>query len=458
MKSLFASEVLAHPLVLWSVAATVVIAAGSGLYYIQGSKAPVVSSSQEQVAATTTITASGIVTPAQNPDLALQSGGRVAVVTTKVGATVTRGTLLVSLDTAALSAARAQAAANLRAAQARLAELEAGPRTVDISAKQTAVAQTEQSLSNLYTQAQNDILAAYSNTLGAVHANTDTLFNNADSQPTVVFNTSDTQAANDAATKRTAVNSLFDAWQAALGAQSGDTAALEAQLNASVARLMTLRQYADTLTQAVAGAISSSAFSASSAATANTNLTLLRATINATIAQLQADTEQIASDKIAIQSAQDSLNQTLASSTPQVLEAAGAAVDAASASLDAADASLRNAVVVAPFNGTVAAVRVKVGDLVPPNTTAVSLIPQSALQVEAYLSESDAAKIVVGTEAQVTLDAYSNGRLFNATVVGIDRSPTMQNNIPAYKVTLQFVQDDPALAPGMTANISITPR
>jgi multidrug resistance efflux pump len=458
MKSLFTAEILRHPIVLWAAGAVVVIAAASGFYYIESSKAPSVGGTQTQATSSEAIIATGTVTPSQNPDLALLSGGRVATVNVTVGQTVTRGALLVSLDTAALSASRAQAAANLEAAQANLEQLEAGPRLVDVSAKQTAVSQAQQTLSNLYSQVPIDLSAAYSNSLGAVHADTDTLFNNADSNPTLAFETSENQAATDAENQRTTINGMLAAWKADTASASTDPTTLEAGLSSSLTRLQSLRSYADTLTEVLGSVILTSSFPQSSVTVANASIGALRASISASLSQIQIDTQQIASEKLAVQSAQDALNQALAGATQESVNAQTAAVNAASANLDAANAALRNATIVAPFNGTVAAVRVKVGDTVGPNTSAVSLIPQSALQVEAYLSESDAPKVAVGDAADVTLDAYGSNRVFAATVVGVDRSPTMQSGVPAYKITLQFLQNDSAISPGMTANVSVTPH
>lgn len=458
MQGFFNKHVLGHPLVLYAVGAVGVIALGSGLYYYSNAQAPS-PYIDTAVASSTTITASGTVTPSENPDLAFETAGRVAVVSVAVGQTVSKGATLAALDTAALSAARSQAAANVRAAEARLALLQAGPRQTDVSVRQTAVDQAKQTLANLYAQVPNDLSAAYSANLGAVHADTDSLFNSPGSQsPTLAFTTSDTQAGIDVGTARETLNNSLITWGSAIANLGTDPASLEAALADSMVRLNLLRTYTNLLTEALAGAIVNSTFTASSISTANTNLAALRASISSSLSTLQADTQQIASDKLAITSATDALNQTLAGATSQDVEAAGAAVDAAQASLAAAEAALNNAIVSAPFSGTVASVQVKVGDLVSPNTLAVSLTPQSALEVDAFLSEADAARVRTGDDAAITLDAYGAGRSFPATVVSVDRAPTMQHNIPAYKVTLQFDHNDPAISSGMTANVTLTPH
>lgn len=456
MHAFFSKQVAGHPIVLASIGLSALIA-GASVYYYATSRAPSVSlgaDSQTQNA----ITGSGTIEPAQNPDLAFVSGGRVSGVSVAVGEKVARGALLASLDTASLSAALAQAEANLKGAQARLSQMQAGPRDTDLAIRQTAVTQAQQALSNLYQNVPSDITDAYSGTLSAVHTGTDTLFNNPDSStPSLVFQTSGSDNSGTSASARIAANAELSAWKGEVAALSSDQASLDAALARSIAHLSAVRSFANTLTEALGSALTSPSFPQSSVSAAQTAVAALRASASASLSRLQTDQQQLASAKLSVTAAQDALNQLKAGSTPQDIAAQQAAVDAASASVSAAQAALNNAVVVAPFSGTVSAVRVKKGDIVPPNTTAVSLTPQSALQIEVYFSEIDAAKIGAGTPASVTVDAYGSGKPFSATVISVDRSPTMQSGVPAYKATLQFAEDSALVSPGMTANVSIIP-
>ena len=173
---------------------------------------------------------------------------------------------------------RAQASANLNAAQARLASLQAGPRDVDVSAKETAVSQAEQALQNLYTQIPNDLGGAYSGSLGAVHGDTDTLFNNPNSSPSVAFQTANTQAANDAATERTGVNTLFATWSS--GSSDTDPDTIETDLSGAITNLRALRDYANALIGALGNAIPSSQFPQASITAGNASLAALQTTVS----------------------------------------------------------------------------------------------------------------------------------------------------------------------------------
>lgn len=459
MKGFFAREVLGHPIVMSSIGLVVLVAIGSSAYYAVGSRPPTIESAlvtatSSQVVAD--ITATGVIALSQNPDLSFVSGGRVTAVNVAVGQSVGSGQTLASLDTASLAAARDQAAANVRAQQAHLDEMLAGARDVDVTAKETAVAQAEQAQSNLVSSAIIDIGSSYSSIVGALHADADPLFQNPDSfMPTLIFQSINNQAAQSAVNERVHVGAEITAWQSNAQVSSSDLAAVAAELQASQSHALALRPLIDTLTQALSQAIPNGSFTSSSVTTAQSNLSSLHTVVEAAIAKLQADQQAIVNSKLTLQSAQDALAQTKAGSTQQQIEAQKAVIDAAQASLNAANAAIANAIIVAPYSGTVSAVHVKRGDIVSPNSVAVSLTPHSALQFEAYLSEVDAPHVSSGDVVAITLDAYGTSRLFPATVVSIDRSPTMQNGTPAYKVVAQFASDDGALAQGMTGNIII---
>ncbi len=458
MKNFFSAHVLTNPLVLWAAGAVVVIALGSGVYYISASHTPNVSDLPPIAEASTTITGTGTVEPAQNPDLAFESGGRVTHVYVAVGDTVSQGETLAALDASTLEAQRAQAAAGLDAQEATLEQMQAGARQVDIDAKQTALAQAQLSVSNLYATVSATLSDAYGKAYSAVQTDTNSLFNNPNSGASVslAFTTADSSSAINSVNARLQSNVELSEWNTELAALSQtDTGQLDAAITADVAHLSQIRGYADTLTQALSNAVQTTSFPAAAISADTVAVAAMQSTVTGRITALQNLEQQISAAKLAVQSAQDSLNQTLAGSTKDELDAQQAQVEAAQANIDSINAQIAKTIIAAPFAGTVSSVQIKIGDIVSADEAAVSLIPESALQVDAYFSETDVASIAVGTSANVTLDAYGNGRIFPATVVSVDKSPTMQNGVPAYKVVLQFTQSDPSVAPGMTANVSI---
>ncbi len=459
MKSFFEKEVLAHPLVMSALGAVVVIALGSGVYYFVSTRSPQSSvATVEMGSINETVTGSGTVEPSQNPNLAFVGGGRVVSVHASVGAQVYQGQVLAALDTASLHAQEAMAEANVEAAQAKLDSLNAGARATDVQSGQTAVAQAQQSLANVYANIPATLTDAYNKTYNGVRQNTDALFNQPTMpQPTVTFQTSNSQAAVDASNARTTLNVQLPSWSSTIDSlnTASDAHTIDAALSASIVQLTNVRTYTSTLLQALANAVPSSNFTAAQIATAQTSVSTLNSTASSLILSLQGAQQQIASGKLAVQSAQDALNKIQAGATSQDIAAQTAQVDAAKAQVASIEAQIANNIIVAPFSGTVASVNVKAGQTVAPNTVAVSLTPQSALQVKLYVSEVDVAKLQTGDSAQVTLDAYGSGKIFPATVASIDRSPTTESGMSGYKVVLQFTNNDESISTGMGANATI---
>lgn len=449
-----------HPLVLMAILAVALIALGSGIYYAVATASPQSQTSTPVMGTIEeTVSGQGTVEPAQNPDLAFQNGGKLASVNVAVGQKVSQGQLLASLDVSALSAQRAQAQANLKAQQARLSQLQAGPRGVDVSAKQTAIDQAHATLSSLYSGIPAALVGAYDKSFSGVIASTDTLFNQPNSaSPSLAFTTTNSQIGVNASNGRSLINAELSLWKQETDSLSSASqpSQIDQELTMSLGHLNSLRTYLDTLLQALGSATPSQSFSQATIASAQASVGALRDTTNSMIATLLTVQQQIQTDRLLIRSAEDALNQTNAGSTAQDIQAQQAQVEAAQASIENINAQIANNVIVAPYSGIITSVAVKSGQIVPPNTVAISLAPESALQVVIYLSEVGVAKLAVGNPASVTLDAYGLARTFAAHVVSIDRSPTQQNGTPGYKVTLQFATDDTAISSGMTANVTIT--
>ena len=85
----------------------------------------------------------------------------------------------------------------------------------------------------------------------------------------------------------------------------------------------------------------------------------------------------------------------------------------------------------------------------------MSLINNSGLKIQTYVSENDVAKIQSGDAADVTLDAFGTGTTFPATVTTVDAAQTQVNGSAAYMVTLHFVNPNGQIKDGMTGNVHI---
>ncbi|MCL4395688.1 MAG: efflux RND transporter periplasmic adaptor subunit [Chloroflexi bacterium] len=131
---------------------------------------------------------------------------------------------------------------------------------------------------------------------------------------------------------------------------------------------------------------------------------------------------------------------------------AQAAVDSAQVAVTQAQDNLDKAKLVAPFDGSVAAVNFAVGDTA--SGTAVVVADLNHLQVNATVAEVDIPNIKVGQAAQITLDAVSN-KTYDGKVAAIGPVGTVTSGVVNYPVTVDVTNPDDQIKPGMTANLSV---
>jgi RND family efflux transporter MFP subunit len=171
-------------------------------------------------------------------------------------------------------------------------------------------------------------------------------------------------------------------------------------------------------------------------------------------AEVQAAIAADSGDESALAAAQNVLTLAQAGSTPDQIAAQQAVVQQAQAAVASAQVALNNASLVAPFSGTVQNLTAQVGQVVSPGSPLLSLINNSGLKIEAYVSENDVANIKPGDDASVTLDAFGS-TAFPATVTTVDAAQTQVNGSAAYLVTLHFANPDSSIKDGMTGNVHI---
>jgi HlyD family secretion protein len=140
--------------------------------------------------------------------------------------------------------------------------------------------------------------------------------------------------------------------------------------------------------------------------------------------------------------------------TAEALALAQAQVEQAQAALDLAKIAAGDAVLVAPFDGTVAAIPVDVGQVVAPSTPAMTFGNLTKLEIETTdLAEADVAKVVMAQPVKVTLDALPEQTL-TGQVVRIASIANDHSGDKVFKVTVDL-SDTAGLRWGMTANVEM---
>jgi len=401
------------------------------------------------------VSVTGTVVPVQNIDLAFSEGGRINHIYVGVGDKVTEGETLLTLDNSDLSAQVAQAEANVATQQANLANLEQGTRPEQIQVQRAAVAKAQQDLQNDYAGIFDILNDAYAKADDAVHNQTGPFFTNGDTpSPQLTFQISDPQVQVNVVNLRVQATNELNKWKAELAPLASDSATgtLLAALDQGQAHLSVIRSYLGSALDAVN---SNSNLSDATVATYRANINVGRTNVNNSYTALSDQEQAIASQSITVQQANDQLTLDLAGSTSDQIAAQEAQVAQAKANASYAESLLAKTVLRAPFSGTVTKMNLVKGDVVAANDPAVSLIGSGKFEIEAYVAESDIAKVAIGDTATVTLDAYGNGVVFTAKVIKIDLSETVLDGVATYKTTLQFDTEDQKILPGLTANVDI---
>lgn len=154
--------------------------------------------------------------------------------------------------------------------------------------------------------------------------------------------------------------------------------------------------------------------------------------------------------------AQAQLDLAMGDAGKAEIKAADAQVAQTKAALDVAKAALQDAVLIAPFDGTVALVSVEVNQSVAPGALAVLVGDLSKLEVETTdLAEVDIAKVAIGQTANVTADAFPD-KVFKGPVVRIASSSSDRRGDKVYKVVIALGDDAASvLRWGMTTKVDI---
>jgi multidrug efflux pump subunit AcrA (membrane-fusion protein) len=135
---------------------------------------------------------------------------------------------------------------------------------------------------------------------------------------------------------------------------------------------------------------------------------------------------------------------------PKAVAVAQARLDNANSSLAATQAQLKDLELLAPFDGTVSEVDVRLGEWVNPGQPVLLLADLANLQIETTdLNEIDAARIAVGSPVSVTFDALP-GIEVNGKVTSIAPKASEGSGVN-YKAVILLDELPAALRWGMTA-------
>lgn len=162
----------------------------------------------------------------------------------------------------------------------------------------------------------------------------------------------------------------------------------------------------------------------------------------------------------------DLSSQALLDIVQNAYEQAEALVQVYQASLDRAEDQLSKCTIRSPMEGIVTALNSEKGEIVVlgtmnnPGTVIMVISDLSAMEIEAEVDETDIARVGIGQEVEISLDAFPD-TTFKGEVIQIGNSPKAtgfggSDQITNFMVKILILDEVENIKPGMTASVDIT--
>jgi HlyD family secretion protein len=359
------------------------------------------------------VSASGSVEPRHRASLSFEQPGLVDEVLVEVGDAVEKGAPLARLDRESLELQVRQAQASLASAKAQLAQLEADARPEEIASAEANLRAADAQVNNAAAQLDRLQSGATAAELAAAEAEL-----------------------ASAMTEQKKAKDLHDRTMECF-------------------RIDIPKYYKGTICPALGAPEEQARFSL---AAADKALAAAQAQYDELLAGTDADQLRAAeADVLAAtarrDAAQAQLDLLLTGATDEQIAAAEAQVEQAQAALEQAELALELGTLHAPFDGVVAEVNVKAGEIAP-TAPAVTLVDTSQFHVTVSVDEIDVARLDEGQAAQVTIESFPDVTL-SGSVERIAPAATFEGGVVYYDVTIDLNPTDTPIRADMTANATI---
>lgn len=391
------------------------------------------------------VSVTGKILPARKADLAFEKSGVVKTMPFKIGDTLKKSDLVAQLNSESDQAA-------LDSAKAHLNELLRGLRPEEYASNEAVVFSASTSLANAR---RNTLIAArdgFVKAQGAVLNNTDIFFNNAQSaNPTikVVAPSYPLQIAINE--KRSNVNDALMHWKAEVDHIGAGTNPLT--LMESVDKdLATIKDFMSSLSDIVGY------LTPNNSGLSQTAIDTYLAAMNSGLASFTQAISALDSARANLQNAISAYDQATNKFLVEIAGASNESIAAERAKVAQYQAELNKNKIISPIDGVLTRSEPELGEFVSAGKVLFTIQSADEYKIEANVAEADIAKLGIGNNAAITLDAYGPSVVFDATVRAVDPAETILEGVPTYKVTLAFEQDDNRIRSGMTANIDIITR
>lgn len=423
----------------------------------------------ERGAVKSIVSASGLIEPLTTVDVKSNAGGRVDLLAVDVGDEVEPGQLIAKIDPADSEMAFKQASADLSAADAKLSQskeslrLQSEQSTSQIRQAEEALRAARVRLSQAESQAKaqpaltsSSIRQAEANHKSAQEALRQL---KQSSGPRGIMEAKSAYDSAKASLEKARKNldrqkGLYD--KGFISASQLDSAELEyrtaaAQAESAKERFDTSDQdYDAQLRGAEARLEQASAALDNAKANAVQDTIQRQAVLSAQAAVRQSEAE--------LASAKSNARQIQMKEAD--IRSAQSQVVRSEAEVENASTQLDYTIITAPRKGVILKKYVEEGTIITSGrssfagsgegTSLVQLGDLSRMYVDASVDETDIARVVVGQQVEITLDAYPDEK-FEGTVTRIDPQTVVEQNVTTVPVTVEILNPDARLKPGMNA-------
>jgi RND family efflux transporter MFP subunit len=383
-----------------------------------------------------TVSATGNVGAERQATLPFGSSGEIAEVLVKEGQVVEAGDLLARLDTTSLEWQIARSQASLDTAQARLAQAQEPPSEEELASAQAALDSAVANYEKVQEGASAEDLASAQAALDSAVAS----YQKVKAGPTK----------EDLAAAKAQVDSAKAAVQQAQASYDRIKDRPDAQM---MPEALNLQNATISLEQAQAN------YDAQANRPTKSELASAKAQVAQAAAQLAGLQErptgsELASAAAQVAQAEATLAQLQERPNPEDVAVLEAQVEESAIALAQTTSQLEDAMITAPFSGTILTVQVREGEWASPGAPAMVLAFTDALVLEVNVDEVDVAGLAEGQAAYLSFSAIKDAEV-GGTVSFVAPSSTNVGGAVAYAVEISFDPGEFPVRLGMTADVDI---
>jgi len=429
----------------WSIAILVIIIIIiSSVFGGSGSDSFPVSIKREKFINTVSITGKAVFD--DKSDLGFDKSGRISAIYKKVGDKVGRGDIIASIDNGDINAELAQKQAVVDRERAKLDSTLEGTRPEQI-----------QIYTQSFTDASNALIvairSAYLKAESALLTQVDTVFANGSSvNPEInIVNTGDSEK-RKIENERLLLNESVKKWQLSISSlnKNSSPANLESARTLTVSTFSQLKTFMDNLSKITLDLNEGNSGYTTSA------IDTIRDTINSASQVISTASNSFVTAETAYNSAKDTLSLAQSGSTTYDISAQSATLRAAEADLANTRARIYQTIISSPFSGIVTRIDAKIGEIVSPAESPVTVMNLDSLMIEAYVPEININQVKTNDLAKVTFDAFGEDEIFDGLVTAIDLAETVRDGVATYKIQVKLDKPSQYIRSGMTSDVTVT--